>query len=76
MGRGYGLGQGKNGESHWDMRQKAKAQFSLALMPIFIPSLLVCYTRTCNDISRRWDTGSRGHFVMGTYDLGEGLGGT
>ncbi len=50
-----GLRRGKDGKSHWDTRQKAKAQFSLALTPIFAPSLPACYMRTCNDISRRWD---------------------
>lgn len=77
---GYGigvwtLGQGKDGKSHWDMRQKAKAQFSLALMPIFIPSLLACCMWTCNDISRRWDGGLGGTLSWAHKIRGRGGGG-
>lgn len=36
-------GNGMMERSHWEWTQKAKAQFSLALMPIFVPFLLTCY---------------------------------
>lgn len=72
---GCGPRRGKDGKSHWDMRQKAKAQFSLALMPIFIPSLLACCMRTCNDISRRWDRGLGGTLSWAHKIWGKGGGG-
>lgn len=40
MGYGCGLGQAKDVKSYRDTRQKTKAHFSLALMAVFIPSLL------------------------------------
>lgn len=73
-GQVCGLGRGEGEESHEGVRQKAKAQFLLALMPIFIPSLLACYMRTCNDISRRCGGGLGGtlswaYMITGRRDI-------
>lgn len=66
------MGAGEGGESHGGVRQKAKAQFLFALMPIFIPSLLACYMRTCNDISRRCGGGLGGTLSWAYMITGRG----
>lgn len=66
MDSGNGMMEG----SLWEWTQKAKAQFSLALMPIFVPFLLTCYMWTCNDISRRWDGGTANGTLSWVHQIG------